>query len=62
VASFAANQTDAAPDIGVGWNSEYIASVIRRETGFVVIIDLARLLSSAEMATLAAVPPAPRAA
>ncbi len=62
VASFAANQTDAAPDIGVGWNSDYIASVIRRDTGFVVIIDLARLLSSTEMATLAAVPQAPRAA
>lgn len=62
VASFGASQTDAAPDIGVGWNSDYIASVIRRETGFVVIIDLARLLSSAEMATLAAVPAAPRAA
>lgn len=62
VASFAANQTDAAPDIGVGWNSDYIASVIRRDTGFVVIIDLARLLSSSEMATLAAVPQAPRAA
>ena len=62
VASFEATQTDAAPDIGVGWDSDYIASVVRREAGFVVIIDLARLLSSAEMATLAAVPAAPRAA
>ena len=40
------------PEIGVRWRSEYIAGVGRRNGGFVIIFDLARLLSSDEVALL----------
>ena len=38
---FRRDQIEAAPDIGVRWRSDYIAGVVRRENGFVVIVDLA---------------------
>jgi purine-binding chemotaxis protein CheW len=34
------------PDIGTTWRSEYISGVARRDDTFVIIFDLARLLSS----------------
>lgn len=45
VVPFRHEQVETAPDIGVRWRSDYIAGVVRRDTGFVVIIDLARLFS-----------------
>jgi purine-binding chemotaxis protein CheW len=45
VVPFLQSQIETAPDIGVRWRSDYIAGVVRRDTGFVVIIDLARLFS-----------------
>lgn len=41
-------QIEQAPDIGVRWNSDYITGVIRREYGFVVIVDIARVFSTEE--------------
>jgi len=38
----------APPDIGVRWRSEYIEGVFRQQDGFVVMFDLARLLTSQE--------------
>lgn len=57
VVSFAAEQIETAPDIGVPWRSEYIQGVVRRDTttgkgGFVVIFDLERLLTSQDAAAL----------
>lgn len=52
VIPFRRNQIEAAPEIGVRWSSEYIAGVVRRDEGFVVIVDLARLLSSGDTALL----------
>jgi purine-binding chemotaxis protein CheW len=52
VAAFTADQIEPAPDIGVPWRSEYIRGVVRREHGFVVLFDLARLLTSQEAAAL----------
>ena len=46
VVTFSKDRMEAAPNVGSAWRSDYIASVVRRETGFVVIIDLPRLLSS----------------
>lgn len=54
VVPFRDDQIEAAPDIGVRWRSEYIAGVVRREAGFVVLIDLGRLFTSQEAASLAA--------
>ncbi|MCC2613108.1 chemotaxis protein CheW [Neorhizobium sp. Rsf11] len=45
VVPFRNDQVETAPDIGVRWRSDYIAGVVRRDSGFVVIIDLARLFS-----------------
>lgn len=47
VVPFRHEKVEPAPDIGIRWRSDYIAGVVRRETGFVVIIDLARLFSDA---------------
>ena len=58
VAAFTEDQVEPAPDIGVPWRSEYIRGVVRQEHGFVVLFDLARLLTSQEAAAL----PAERAA
>ncbi|NKJ08856.1 chemotaxis protein CheW [Rhizobium sp. SG741] len=52
VTSFKHQSVESAPDIGVRWPSEYIAGVVRRETGFVVIIDLAKLFSPADAVSL----------
>lgn len=54
VAAFREDQIEAAPDIGIHWNSEYIDGVVRNDTGFVVVIDLVSLLSANELATLSA--------
>jgi purine-binding chemotaxis protein CheW len=45
VTPFRRDQIEAAPDIGIRWRSDYIAGVVRRENGFVVIVDVAQLLS-----------------
>lgn len=58
VAAFTEEDVEPAPDIGVPWRSEYIRGVVRQDHGFVVLFDLARLLTSQEAAAL----PADRAA
>ena len=52
VVSFAADRVEPAPEIGVPWRSDYIRGVVRQESGFVVLFDLARLLTSQEAAAL----------
>jgi purine-binding chemotaxis protein CheW len=50
VATFAASQIEGAPDVGVAWRSDYIAGVVRRDSGFVVLFDLPKLLTADEAA------------
>jgi purine-binding chemotaxis protein CheW len=52
VVAFRGDQLEAAPDIGISWNSDYIDGVVRRDQGFVVIIDLGRLLTAKDLASL----------
>jgi purine-binding chemotaxis protein CheW len=52
VTPFRQSQIEAAPDIGVRWRSDYISGVVRRDAGFVVIVDLARLLTSDDASLL----------
>lgn len=52
VASFAATDIEGAPDVGVAWRSEYIAGVVHRASGFVVIFNVAKLLTAVDVATL----------
>jgi purine-binding chemotaxis protein CheW len=41
-----------APDIGTGWHCDYVQGIGRRGEQFVIILDLARLLGSDELALL----------
>lgn len=41
-----AEQIEPAPDIGVPWRSDYIRGVVRRQDSFVIVFDVARLLTS----------------
>ncbi|HQS68732.1 MAG: chemotaxis protein CheW [Novosphingobium sp. 28-62-57] len=52
VTSIASARIEAAPDIGVRWNSDYITGVVRDERGFVVIVDIARIFSTSEASAL----------
>lgn len=52
VVAFAADQVEPPPEIGVPWRSDYIRGVVRQADGFVVLFDLARLLTSQEAAAL----------
>lgn len=52
VITVAADDVEPPPDIGVRWRSDYIRGVVRRRESFVVLFDLARLLTSQEAAAL----------
>lgn len=52
VAEFSAQGLEAAPEIGIGWKSEYIKAVGRWRGRFVIIFDMERLFSSAEVISL----------
>lgn len=56
VVPFQMSQIEGAPDIGIRWRSDYISGVVRRNGGFVVIVDLARLFSDSGSA-LASIAP-----
>ncbi len=53
VSTFDVDRIGAAPDIGVRWPSEYIAGVVKRADGFVVLVDVARIFSNAEVDRIA---------
>lgn len=60
VSSIRTDQLEAAPDIGVRWPSDYISGVVKREGGFVVLVDMTKIFSAQEAALLQ--PPAASAA
>lgn len=60
VSSIHTDQLEAAPDIGVRWPSDYISGVVKREGGFVVLVDMTKIFSAQEAALLQ--PPAASAA
>jgi purine-binding chemotaxis protein CheW len=53
VVTFAQKDIEGAPDVGVPWRSDYIGGVVHRDSGFVVLFDVARLLSTTDVAELA---------
>jgi len=55
VTAFGVGEIEAAPDIGVRWPSDYIEGVVRRDDGFVVLVDVARIFSEADQDLLPAV-------
>ena len=54
MSTFDRAQIGAAPDIGVRWPSRYIAGVVKRAEGFVVLVDVAQIFSSADVSALRA--------
>lgn len=53
VSAFAAEEIETSPDIGVPWASAYIEGVVRRESGFVVLVDIARIVTAQDAAAFA---------
>lgn len=49
-----ADEIEPPPDIGVPWRSEYIRGVVRRDDNFVVLFNLARLLTTQDAIALQA--------
>ena len=54
VSAFDRSSIEPPPDIGVRWQSAYIDGVVRQESGFVVIVDVARIFTSEETVLLSA--------
>lgn len=52
VVTFVQSEIEGAPDVGIAWRSDYIAGVVHRDSGFVVIFNIARLLTTVEVAAL----------
>ncbi|WDF71729.1 chemotaxis protein CheW [Novosphingobium sp. KACC 22771] len=52
VSAFARESIENAPDIGIRWRSDYITGVIRQNGNFVVLIDMARVLTSQDAAMI----------
>lgn len=50
VVAFRLEEIEPAPDVGVAWRSDYIAGVVRRDHGFIVLFNLPRLLTSEDTA------------
>lgn len=46
VGTFRSDQIEGAPDIGAAWPSGYIAGVVRRAEGFVVLIDMKAIFTA----------------
>ena len=55
VNAFTPDRIEQPPRIGVRWRSDYIPGVIRQDGGFIVLIDMARVLTSEDAALLAGV-------
>jgi purine-binding chemotaxis protein CheW len=52
VSAFAPDEIDTSPEIGMQWNSDYIRGVVRRDGGFTVLIDIARIITGEDAALL----------
>lgn len=48
------DDTEAAPDVGGRWESNYIAGIGRKGEAFIVVFDLARLMAGGELEFLPA--------
>lgn len=49
VATFQGGEIEPAPDVGVAWRSGYIDGVVSRQDGFVVLLDLPKLLTVSDI-------------
>ncbi|HSB97834.1 MAG TPA: chemotaxis protein CheW [Spongiibacteraceae bacterium] len=56
VVDIAPEQIEQRPDFGSGLRADFVASVLKRENGFVLILNLAEVLSFTELESLIAAP------
>lgn len=56
VASFTTAEIEPVPGIGENWRSDYIAGIVRRDGGFIVIFDLPKLLAGSAALLAGAAP------
>jgi purine-binding chemotaxis protein CheW len=54
VAGFTAAAIEDIPDFGAQWQAEYIHAVMRRDSGFVMLLDIAGVLAGADLTPLLA--------
>ncbi len=52
VVNFVTEEIEGAPDVGISWRSDYIAGVVRRDNGFIVLFDIPRLMTVSDVAAL----------
>ncbi len=52
VCAFAPGDIETSPDIGVRWRSDYLLGVVRQDGAFVVLIDIARILTDEDAAII----------
>jgi purine-binding chemotaxis protein CheW len=52
VCGFAGNAREEIPDIGTRWQADYIRAVMRRDDGFVLLLDIAGILADADLIPL----------
>ena len=52
VTDFAGHAIEQVPDFGGKWRADYIQSVMRRSGGFVLLLDIAGVLSETDLAPL----------
>lgn len=45
VSSFFGDAIEGVPDIGMRWSSDYIKGVIRQASGFILLVDIARIFA-----------------
>lgn len=62
VVSFAASEIGETPEIGVRWRVEYLTGFVRRDDGFVALLDPARLFAAEDLAAPAPACPVAAAA
>jgi len=53
VTSFETAAIETPPEIGVAWSSDYLLGVVRREGGFILLVDIAAIFTGTEAASLA---------
>jgi len=52
VSAFNPEEIDTSPDIGVQWRSDYIQGVVRKQGGFIVLVDIGRIITGDDAALL----------
>jgi purine-binding chemotaxis protein CheW len=56
VSSFGAEAIEPSPDLGGRWRSAHVEAILRRDDGFVALLDMARIVAADDAALLGGAP------